>query len=126
VGFKQMVETATKKVFLNTDTFADLRTIKYDGETYTDIPIILANVTELDRRTVIIQDGRRDNTQGLFMVSAVLCCALSDLNGVEPEKGRPIQMNFQEGGDGYFMEYNIEESSCSMGMLRIVLEAIDE
>jgi len=126
VGFKEMVEAANKRVFLDTEKFADLRTVKYDGETYTDIPIILADVVEIDRRTVILQDGRRDNTQGLFMATGVLHCALSDLNGVKPEKGRPIQINYQEGGGGYFMEYNIEQSGCAMGMLRLVLEAIDE
>jgi len=126
MGFKDLVAASNKKVFLNTGTFAELRTVKYNGNEYVDIPIILADVVEEDRRVIIIQDGRRDNTQGLFMVSAVMCCAIEDIGNVQPEKGQSIEINFQEGGGGFFMEYTIDASACPMGMVRLKLEAVDE
>jgi len=126
MSFKDMVAAANKKVFLNAEHFADLRTVKYDGETYTDIPIILAKVKQEGRRTVIIENGRRDNTQGLYQVTAVLRCAISDLGGNKPEQGQQIKINDEEGGGGYFWEYTVATSDCDMGMLRVELEAIDE
>ena len=121
-----MVEAANKKVFLDTNKFAENRTIIYNGKTFTDIPVILAEVKEKDRRVAIIQGGRKDNTQGLFMAVATLRCALSDLDGRQPEKGQKIKINHQEGGGGYFSEYTIDASGCDMGMVKLELEAIDE
>jgi len=122
MGFKEMVESANKAVFLNADKFAEIRTVRYNDETYVDIPIILAKLKENDRTVIVGQDG----DQGLFRVSAVLRCAKSDLRGKEPEKGQRISINHREGGDGYFSNYTIITSVCDMGMIRLELEAIDE
>jgi len=123
MGFKDMVAAANKKVFLNTDKFAEKRTVKYNGNIYTDIPIILAKLQETDKPVTTGQDG---GVQGLFRVSAVLHCAQSDIEGAEPEQGMRISVNHQEGGDGFFSDYTIVTSSCDMGMIRLELGAIDE
>ena len=38
MSFKDMVEADIRAVFLNTQEFGELRSIRYDGVTYTDIP----------------------------------------------------------------------------------------
>lgn len=120
-GFKDMVATDIHNVFLNTDEFAELRTIRYDGEEYVDIPIVLTGLKEQDRRQL-----QSDHVQGLYLVTSVLHCALSDLGGKQPEKGGRIEVNDEEGGGGFFRRFYVASSVCEMGMLRVELEAIDE
>ena len=90
-GFKDMVARDNFGVFLNCDEFAEKRTVKYDGATYEDIPIVLSGLKEKDRRQLM-----SDHAQGLYIVSSVLHCALSDLGGVQPERGQRIRINDQE------------------------------
>ena len=92
-GFKDMVARNNFGVFLNCEEFAEKRTVKYDGATYSDIPIVLSGMKEKDRRQLM-----SDHVQGLYLVSVVLHCALSDLGGAQPEKGQRIQVNDGEGG----------------------------
>ena len=120
-GFKDMVAADIHNVFLNTDEFAELRTIRYDGEEYVDIPIVLTGLKEQDRRQL-----QSDHVQGLYLVTSVLHCALSDLGGNQPEKGGRIEVNDEEGGGGFFRRFYVASSVCEMGMLRVELEAIDE
>lgn len=120
-GFKDMVAADIHNVFLRSDDFAELRTVKYDGEIYEDIPIVLSGPKEEDR----YQLHHEDHIQGLFQVSKVLRCARSDLGGNMPEKGCAIQINTREGGE-YFKKYHVASSICELGMLRVELEAIDE
>lgn len=120
-GFKDMVAQDIHGVFLNLDEFAEKRTIRYDGAEYMDIPIVLSGLKEQDRRQL-----QSDHAQGLYLVTSVLHCALSDLGGNQPEKGQRIRINGQEGGGGFFREFYVASSVCEMGMLRVELEAIDE
>lgn len=120
-GFKDMVATDIHNVFLNTGEFAELRTIRYDGEEYVDIPIVLTGLKEQDRRQL-----QSDHVQGLYLVTSVLHCALSDLGGKQPEKGGRIEINDEEGGGGFFRRFYVASSVCEMGMLRVELEAFDE
>lgn len=120
-GFKDMVVADNQSVFLNLGEFAEKRTIKYDGEVYEDIPIVLTGMKEKDRRQLM-----RDHAQGLYLVSSVLHCAMSDLGGKQPEKGTRIKINDREGGGGFFREFYVAASVCEIGMLRVELEAIDE
>lgn len=120
-GFKDMVARDNFGVFLNCDEFAEKRTVKCDGATYEDIPIVLSGLKEKDRRQLM-----SDHAQGLYIVSSVLHCALSDLGGVQPERGQRIRINDQEGGGGFFREFYVASSVCEMGMLRVELEAVDE
>ena len=125
-GFKRKVERDIHKVFLNLEHYGEPRTVNYDGEVYRDIPIVLTGAKEQDRRRIVMQQGNRDHAQGLFLVSRVLHCAITDLGGKQPEKGQSIQINNEEGGGGFFHEYTVASSICDMGMLTVELEAIDE
>ena len=120
-GFKDMVAKDVHSVFLNLDEFAEKRTIRYDGEEYQDIPVVLSGLKERERRQL-----QSDHLRGLYLVSSVLDCALSDLGGNQPEKGQRIKINDQEGGGGFFREFYVASSVCELGMLRVELEAIDE
>lgn len=120
-GFKDMVAADIHNVFLNLDEFAERRTIRYDGEDYVDIPIVLSGLKEKDRRQLV-----SDHVQGLYLVSSVLHCAISDLGGKQPEKGTRLSINNREGGGGFFRGFYVASSVCEMGMLRVELEAIDE
>ena len=120
-GFKDMAAADNQSVFLNLGEFAEKRTIKYDGGIYEDIPIVLTGMKEKDRRQLM-----RDHAQGLYLVSSVLHCAMSDLGGKQPEKGTRIKINDREGGGGFFREFYVAASVCEIGMLRVELEAIDE
>lgn len=121
--FKDMVAADNFTVFLNDSEFAERRTVIYDGETYSDIPIVLSGAKQSER-TITVSSG--DHGQGLYLVSAVLHCALSDLGGKQPEKGMRIRINDEDGGGGFFREYYVAASDCEMGMLRVELEALDE
>lgn len=122
-AFKDMVLADNANVFMNANEFAEIRTVKYDGETYTDIPIVLRGLKEEDRQQTVASG---DHTQGLYRVSSVLHCKLSDLGGNQPEKGCRIKINDIEGGGGFFQEYRVASSVCEIGMLRVELEAVDE
>lgn len=120
-SFKDMVASDSHNVFLNLNEFADRRTVEYDGESYVDIPVIMSGLKEKDRRQLV-----SDHVQGLYLVSSVLHCALSDLGGNQPEKGSRIRINDTEGGGGFFKEFYVASSVCELGMLRVELEAVNE
>lgn len=119
-GFKDMLAADNEAVFLNTDEFAELRTIIYDGETYRDVKAVLAGVKEKDRRQLV-----SDHRQGLFLVSSVLHCLKNELGGNQPEQGQRIKISSEENPE-YFEEYYVASSVCEMGMLRVELEARGE
>lgn len=116
-----MVAADNARVFLNLDEFAERRTIRYDGEEYQDIPIVLSGLKEKDRRQL-----QSDHVQGLFLVASVLHCAAADLGGKQPEKGARLSINDREGSGGFFREFYVAASVCELGMLRVELEAVDE
>lgn len=120
-GFQEAVAQDVHGVFLNVEEFAQIRTVRYDGQEYRDIPIVLSDRKEEARRQL-----QSDHVQGLYRVSAVLHCARSDLGGKQPEQGARLSVNNREGGGGYFRSFYVAASGCEMGMLRVELEAMDE
>ncbi|MCM1439162.1 MAG: hypothetical protein NC131_08165 [Roseburia sp.] len=120
-GFKDMVAADNASVFLNQDEFAEKRTVRYDGEEYLDIPVVLSGLKQKDRTQRV-----SDHAQGLYLVSRVLHCLEADLGGHQPEEGQFIFINNREGGGGFFQKYKVASSVCDMGMLRVELEAIEQ
>ena len=86
MNFKDMLTSDIHDVFLNLEEFAELRTVRYDGETYQDIPVVLEGPVNEEREQL-----RDDHIQGLHRVSAVLHCAESDLGGKLPRQGCPLR-----------------------------------
>ena len=122
ISFKEMVESDIKNVFLNPDEFAEKKTVKYDGETYSNIPIVLTKTKESERS---IPSG--DNAQGIHLVSAIAHIALSDLNGVVPEQKQSIYISDGNAlGGVFYQRYKIVTSDVQVGMAVLELEAYDE
>ena len=48
-GFKDAVQEDLNSVFLNLDEFAETHTVYYDGEEYSDIPIVMTGLSEKER-----------------------------------------------------------------------------
>lgn len=120
MSFRDSVLADIQNVFLNLEEFAEKRTIRYDGNVYEDVPVVLSGLKEKDRRQL-----QSDHGQGLYLVHAVLHCDLRDIGGVQPEKGTRILISDGEGGT-FFRRFYVASSVVEMGMLRAELEAIDE
>lgn len=121
-GFKDMIAADIKNVFLNTDEYAELRKVIYDGVTYDGddhegIPVVLSGIKEEDRRQLV-----SDHIQGLYLASAVMHCAIEDIGGKTPEKGAKIQIS----DEGFMRQFYVASSVNDLGMVRLELEAIDE
>lgn len=114
-NFFDVAEADLRTVFL-TD-FAEKRTVLYDGSTFENIDVILNGVKNSGRRIRV-----SDHAQGLFAVTDILHCALSDLGGIHPERGAKILIS--EGS--YFRAFRVASATCNVGKLRIELEAIEE
>lgn len=125
MSFKDMVAADNHTTFLNLDEYGEKRIVIYDGVTYggddhEGIPVVLSGLKEKDRRQLM-----SDHIQGLYLVSAVLHCAISDLGGKQPEKGTRIKISTRTGGS-FFRTFYVAASVCDIGMLRVELEALDE
>lgn len=118
MSFKDIVKRDIRAVFMNTEEFAERRSVKYGGQTYRDIPVVLEGPQEEKR--IRLSD---DHVQGLHLVTAVLYCAAEDLGGVLPEQGRTLEISTQEGGT-FFRKYGVAAAVCDMGMFHIELEAV--
>lgn len=122
MGFKEMVEWDNANVFLNTEEFAELHTIKYDGETYERIPVVLTQNTQESRKTL-----KDDTAYGVYRVTATAYISKNSLGGVIPEKGHEIRIDNQDFPDNpYYTQYRIVTSKCDMGMICLELEDCDD
>ena len=117
MSFKDMVHEDNVTVFMDLDEYAETHTIRYDGETYEDVPCVISQLKEQDRTTKM-----RDHGQGIYLVTSIFHCPLASLGGNVPEKGTKIAIS-----DGDFMrEFYVAESGCDLDMIRLELEALDE
>ncbi len=126
--FKDILKQDICNVFLNPDEFAEIRTVRYDGMEYPDIPVSLQELEATDRQRLSVSGfgrGRTDGAPGLYQQNCVLCCAVSDLGGKIPKQGNSIQISTREGSI-YFHRYSIGLVGNEMGMLRLELEAIGD
>lgn len=119
-AFKDLVMDDIHNVFLNTDEFAELRTVIYDGVTYSNIPIELNGITVEKRPQV-----GSDHAQGLYMVTDLAHIARSDIGGNLPERGAKLEIS-SKINPNYFRPYYVASAQDMEGLLRIELEAIDE
>lgn len=122
MGFKDMVKADNAAVFLNTEEFAEFHTIKYDGETYSHIPVLLQRIKETDKGYLTT-----DKIAGVYKVSAKLYINLRDIDNIIPERGRRISIDNGEAvGNTFFDDYKIVTSSPEEGMVILELELFDE
>lgn len=116
--FKDMVKRDIHKVFLNTSEFAEKRAVRYDGEEYPDIPVVLEGPVREKRDRLT-----DDHVRGLHMMTAVLYCAQEDMGGKVPKQGASLEIATREGGR-FFQKYYVVASTSHMGMLHVELEAM--
>ena len=122
MSFKESVNADNKNVFLNMDEFAEKHTVRYDGNVYKDIPVLLTKQKQ-SKRTVVASD----NMQGIHLVSTVAHIALSDIDNNIPEQKQNIEIDDGTAlGKPFYKKYKIITSDCEMGMVRLELEAHDE
>lgn len=128
MNFKDAVQRDIHAVFLNRSELAELRTVRYDGEEYPDIPVSLQELEAADRPRLSASGfgrGGTDGAPGLYQVTGVLFCAAGDLGGKVPKQGNTIQISVRQGG-GFFRKYRVGLVGNTMGMLRIELEGTGE
>lgn len=126
MSFRDMVAADIRNVFLNTDGFAERRTVVYDGVTCENIPVSIQSFTERNRPRINASGsgrGSSDSAAGLYLVTAVLYCARSDLGGELPEQGQRLEI--KNSDNGYFRKYAVVSSKCEMGLLRVELRAVE-
>lgn len=122
MGFKDMVKSDIASVLMNTEEFAESHTVKYDGEVYRDIPLILQKVKQSDRTVV-----QGDHAEGIYLVTAVAYINEKDLDGVIPEQGHIFEIDDGEAlGKPFFRRYSVVTSKCEMGLITLELRYYDE
>lgn len=122
MGFKDMVKSDIANVLMNTGEFAENHTVKYDGEVYSNIPVILQKVKQSDRTIV-----QSDHAEGIYLVTAVAYINEKDLDGAIPEQGRIFEIDDGEAlGKPFYRRYSIVTSKCEMGLITLELRYYDE
>jgi len=116
-GFQKRVQQDIRKVFLNTQTFGETRTICFNEKEY-NIPVVLAGPTA-EKRTI----HANDSVSGLHQVSAVLCCAAEDLGGSLPVPHSMLEIMPMEG-EQRVQTYGVVSVTARMGLVRMELEAL--
>lgn len=121
MGFKAQVE-ADNAVFLNCNEFADIHTVKYDGEIFEDIPVVIEQLMESDRPVI-----QSDHAEGVYKISAKVYLAQKDIGGAFPERGCLFEIDNGEAlGVAFYDKYKIVTSSVEIGMVILELERYDE
>lgn len=122
MSFKDMVKSDIANVLMNTDEFAENHTVRYDGEVYENIPIVLQKVMQSDRPVV-----QSDHMEGIFLASAIAYIHEKDLGGIIPEQGQYFEIDDGEAlGEPYFRRYSVITSKCEMGLITLELRGFDE
>ena len=118
MSFREMVAADNLKVFCNTDEFADLHTITYDGQAYEGVP---CTITRLEAKDRVIP--AKDHAKGIYLVTAICQFPREKLGGKVPEKGSKIGITDETD---FLRHYYVAQSGCALGMVRLELEAYDE
>lgn len=127
-GFRDMVASESRSVFLNTEEFAELHIVHYDGEIFdgtehNGIPVVLC------KESLGNSSGTKaipDDYQGLYQRHVTVYFSTSDLNGIVPEKGKQIEISTESDGRLYYREYTINQVGSDFDVIRLLLEAVDE
>lgn len=115
LSFKEAAARDVRAVFLNTEEFADLHTVKYNGQAYENIPVSLQDVEQTER-----QQMKDDHLPGIFKAKAVLYCAREDIGGKLPEQGKWLEINDGKNPK-FFNRYQIGSAGVEMGVVRVEL-----
>lgn len=121
-SFKDILAADIKNVFMNTNEFAERHTLKYSGETFLSIPVVISTFTQDERRML-----RDDHMQGVYNVTARAYFSAVDVHGHIPEKGKWIDIDDGEAcGKPFFKRYRAAFVKTTFGLVTVGLEAKDE
>lgn len=118
MSFREMAERDNCSAFSNLDEFADARTVVYDDVTYEDVPVTMTQLKAKDRPVTV-----SDHAQGIYLVTAIAHFPRVKLDGKVPEQGARIRIS---DDTGFLRDYYVGLSGCSMGLVRLELEGLDE
>lgn len=122
MSFAEVVKADNAGVFLNTEEFAEQHTIKFGGETRSDICVTYIKVKQSDR-TVL----KADHMEGVHLVSAKAYFSTKDVGERIPRHGEWFEIDEGEAlGKPFFKRYRVATVENSMGMICLELEAYDE
>ncbi len=122
MSFNDVVQADSKGVFMNIGEIADLHTIRFDGEEYTDIPVVVTKIKQSDR--TILQN---DHMQGVYLVTEKVFFNADDTDGHLPEQGKTFEIVEGEAlGDMFYQSYRIATVENAMGVICVELEAYNE
>lgn len=122
MGFKDMVKQDIQSIFLNCDEFAETHTVKFNGDEYKDIPVVLEVVKQSERQTTA-----SDHMEGIYSVTAKAYFDINNTEGKMPEQGKYFEINDGEAvGETYFRRYRVVTAEDAMGMVCLELELFDE
>lgn len=111
-GFKSQVERDIAAVFHNSEEFADLMEVEYNGKIYKGIPVVVDSEIAKERTK-----AQNDNSIGVFAVDLTVFLSFTDLK-IVPRKETQITI----GG----VTYNILQSAFDAGEITLDLEMLDE
>lgn len=122
MSFLEQAAADVANVFLNDGEFAERRSVRYEGERWDDIPVVLTKLKQWKRVQLAT-----DHTEGLHQVGVIAHMAQADINGATPQVGRWIEISDGTAiGSTFFARYLIVTATDNMGMITLELEAIDE
>lgn len=121
MSFKDAVRQDVGTVFLNLDEFAERRTVKFDGEVYEDIPVVISE----RRQSVRPRRTEADHIQGLYQWGVRVNADIRDFQGHVPERGSRFFMTTARETD-FFQSYYVAVSKVEMGLVILELEELDE
>lgn len=129
MSFKDVVRADIANVFLNPDEFADVRTIRFNGEVFENVRVVLTQIKQSERAVLIEQRGmmgNRDRMQGLYQATARLYVAADDIGGHVPEQGQRIDISDGDESNDWFRRYYVASASLDCGLLCVEMEATEE
>ncbi len=121
--FRAQLAHDLETVFVNLEEFGERRTVRVDGKTYQNIPILLDEGVEVPHKNPKVT--RTDYSKGLNKGTVRLYCARSDLGGHLPEVGETVELESTKRQD-FWIRYDVETSGCEEGMLTLLLKKVDE
>lgn len=110
-NFKEMLANDLKNVFYNTNEFAEVNVVEYDG-LKKDIPVIF-DYDGMKERTVKV----KDHAEGLFLADLIIRINLADW-GDTMRKGHRVYLDDDM--------YTIMQVDSEGGEMVISLECVDE
>lgn len=122
MSFKDMVKQDIQNIFLNTEEFAENHTVRFDGNVYEDIPVVIEGVKQSERAAV-----QSDHMQGIYSVTAKAYFSSKDTDGTFPEQGKYFEIDDGEAlGKTFFKRYTVVTAKDDMGMICLELEVLGE